>query len=115
METILNIFSAVLQNKIAEKEVKKREKLLSLVTDNMLNIVGQTDAEGTFQYISPSIKTVLGYEPREIPGESVFKLINLTHPGSNQGQFHLHGIHGFLSTRRSAAPVQTCQWTLFVA
>jgi len=80
VETILNIFSAVLQNKIAEKEVKKREKLLSLVTDNMLNVVGQIDAEGTFQYISPSIKTVLGYEPREILGESVFKLINLTHP-----------------------------------
>jgi PAS domain S-box-containing protein len=80
VETILNIFSAVLQNKIAEKEVKKRERLLSLVTDNMLNVVGQIDAEGTFQYISPSIKTVLGYEPREILGESVFKLINLTHP-----------------------------------
>jgi PAS domain S-box-containing protein len=80
VEPILNIASVVLQNKIAGKELKKREKLLSLVTNNMLNVVGQIDADGTFQYISPSIKTILGYDPSEILGESVFKFINLTHP-----------------------------------
>lgn len=80
IETILNIAAVVLQRKIAEKELVEREKLLSLVTDNMLNVVGQINAEGTFQYISPSIKTVLGYDPHEILGESVFKFINLTHP-----------------------------------
>lgn len=80
VETILNISSVVLQNKMAEKELKKRERLLSLVTDNMLNVVGQIDAEGTFQYISPSIKTILGFESEEILGENVFKFINLTHP-----------------------------------
>jgi len=80
VETILNIASVVLQNKMAEKELKKRERLLSLVTDNMLNVVGQIDAEGTFQYISPSIKTILGYDVEEILGENVFKFINLTHP-----------------------------------
>ncbi|MBI4813260.1 MAG: PAS domain S-box protein [Methanobacterium sp.] len=80
VETILNIASVVLQNKMAEKELKKRERLLSLVTDNMLNVLGQIDAEGTFQYISPSIKTILGYDVEEILGENVFKFINLTHP-----------------------------------
>lgn len=80
IETILNIVSVVLQRKKAENELIEREKLLSLVTDNMLNVVGQIDAEGIFQYISPSIKTVLGYEPEEILGETVFKFINLTHP-----------------------------------
>lgn len=80
VETILNIASVVLQNKMAEKELKKREKLLTLVTDNMLNVVGQVDAEGTFQYISPSIKTILGYEPEEILGANVLTFINLVHP-----------------------------------
>lgn len=80
IETILNIASVVLQRKIAERELVEREKLLSLVTDNMLNVVGQIDKDGTFQYISPSIKTVLGYNPGEILGESVYKFINLTHP-----------------------------------
>lgn len=80
VEPILNIASVVLQNKVAGKELKKRERLLSLVTDNMLNVVGQIDAEGTFQYISPSIKTILGYDPSEILGENVFQFINLTHP-----------------------------------
>ena len=80
VETILNIASVVLQNKMAEKELKKREQLLSLVTDNMLNVVGQVDAEGTFQYISPSIKTILGYEPEDILEENVLKFINLVHP-----------------------------------
>ncbi len=80
IETILNIASVVLERKKAETELVERERLLSLVTDNMLNVVGRVDAEGTFQYISPSIKTILGYEPHEILGENVFKLINLTHP-----------------------------------
>jgi PAS domain S-box-containing protein len=80
IETILNIAAVVLQRKKAETELIERKKLLSLVTDNMLNVVGQIDAAGTFQYISPSIKTILGYDPEEILGENVFKLINLTHP-----------------------------------
>ncbi len=80
VEPILNIASVVLQNKIAEKELKKREKLLSLVTNNMLNVVGQIDSDGTFQYISPSIKTILGYDSSEILGKNVHQFINLTHP-----------------------------------
>jgi PAS domain S-box-containing protein len=80
VETILNMASVVLQRKYAEKELKKREHLLSLVTDNMLNVVAHINNEGIFEYISPSVKSVLGYEPYNILNKSVFEFIELTHP-----------------------------------
>ncbi len=80
VETILNMASVVLQRKYAEKELKKREHLLSLVTDNMLNVVAHINSEGIFQYISPSVENVLGYEPHDILNKSVFEFIEFTHP-----------------------------------
>lgn len=80
VETILNMASAVLQSKYAENELQEREELLSLVTDKMLNVVAHINLDGIFQYISPSVKNVLGYEPSDIMNRNVFEFIELTHP-----------------------------------
>jgi PAS domain S-box-containing protein len=80
VETFLNIASVVLQRRRAEKELEERERLLSLVTDNMLNLVSHVNKEGIFQYISPSVKTVLGYEVEDVLGKNVFEFIQLSHP-----------------------------------
>jgi PAS domain S-box-containing protein len=80
VETFLNIASVVLQRRRAEKELADRESLLKLVTDNMLNLVSHIDKDGIFQYISPSVKNVLGYEVEDVLGKNVFDFIKLTHP-----------------------------------
>jgi len=67
------------QKKI-EKQLRKREELLTLVTDNMLNVVGQVDSKGIFQYISPSVKEILGYPVEEVLGSSVFEFLEKVHP-----------------------------------
>ncbi|MCK9152103.1 sensor histidine kinase [Methanobacterium alcaliphilum] len=80
VETFLNVASVLLQRRKAEKELEDREKLLSLVTNNMLNLVGHVNQEGIFQYISPSVKSVLGYEVEDVLGKNVFDFIQKTHP-----------------------------------
>jgi PAS domain-containing protein len=72
VETFLNIASVALKRRKAEKELEDREKLLSLVTDNMLNLVAHVDKDGTFMYVSPSVKNLLGYEVEEVLGKNVF-------------------------------------------
>ena len=80
VETFLNIASVALKRRKAEKKLEDREKLLSLVTDNMLNLVAHVDKDGTFMYVSPSVKNLLGYEVEEVLGKNVFEFIQLTHP-----------------------------------
>ena len=80
VETFLNIASVALKRRKAEKELEDRERLLSLVTDNMLNLVAHVDKDGKFMYVSPSVKNLLGYEVDEVLGKNVFEFIQLTHP-----------------------------------
>jgi PAS domain S-box-containing protein len=67
----------------AESEAALHETRLRHVTDNMLDVVGLTDRQGVYQYVSPSIKAVAGYEPTDIVGRSLLEHI---HPDD---RFHL--------------------------
>lgn len=60
----------------AENALRASEERLRRVTDNMLDMVSQTDAAGRFEYVSPSHLTVLGYQPAELVGQSIFDLIH---------------------------------------
>ena len=80
VETFLNIASVALKRRKAEKELEDRERLLRLVTDNMLNLVAHVDKDGKFMYVSPSVKNLLGYEVDEVLGKNVFEFMELTHP-----------------------------------
>jgi len=60
----------------AEDALRASEERLRRVTDNMLDMVSQTDAGGAFQFVSPSHFTVLGYTPDQLVGRSIFELIH---------------------------------------
>lgn len=66
---------SVYRNKI-ENQLKKTQNYLELITENMLDIVGQVDAKGVFLYVSPSIKKLLGYETSQIVGNSIFEFVH---------------------------------------
>jgi PAS domain S-box-containing protein len=70
----------------AEIALRDSATRLRHLTDNMLDVVGLTDRRGVFQYISPSIKTLAGYEPSEIVSRSMFEHV---HPGD---RYHLNRI-----------------------
>jgi DNA-binding NtrC family response regulator len=47
----------------AEVELSRREGYLRGLTENSLDVLSVLNREGVFQYNSPSLKQVLGYEP----------------------------------------------------
>lgn len=55
---------------------KQAEENLKTITDNMTDMVSKTDAKGNFVYLAESSHRVLGYEPRELIGRSVFELVH---------------------------------------
>ena len=46
------------------------------ITDNMLDVVGLTDLSGVYQYVTPSVKAVAGYEPSAIIGQTMFEHVH---------------------------------------
>ena len=66
---------SVYKNQI-ENELKAAQNYLELITENMVDIVGQLDFHGKFLYISPSIKKLLGYWPTDILGNTFFELVH---------------------------------------
>ncbi len=64
------------QRQRVETELVRREKHFRALTENALDILSLLDLQGAFTYNSPSVKRVLGYEPKDLAGQSAFALIH---------------------------------------
>ncbi len=64
------------QSKLTEIEQRLRR-----ITDNMLDMICQTDTKGSVQYSSPSYRLVLGYAPEMLSGQSFYAGL---HPEDNE-------------------------------
>lgn len=76
METNRELQSEILERAKTEQELADKEQRLRLVTDNMLDLVAQVDSEGRVQYLSPSCKSMLGYDPSALLGSSAYRYIH---------------------------------------
>jgi two-component system, sensor histidine kinase PdtaS len=59
-----------------ETEIRHSEQRLRHITDNMLDLIAQSDAQGYFIYTSPSIQMVLGYALEELQGRKIYELVH---------------------------------------
>ena len=69
-------FLDITERKHAEAALRESEKQLRRITDNMLDMVCQTDTRGIIQYASPSNESVVGYKPEDLLGKPVFTLVH---------------------------------------
>jgi PAS domain S-box-containing protein len=76
----LFICEDISERKKIENAIKDREEHLSLITDNMLDLMFQVNSKGIFEYVSPSIKELLGYEAEDIIGKRDYEFISMVHP-----------------------------------
>jgi len=60
----------------ATTALRVSEERLRRITDNMLDLVSQTDMNGIIQYMTPSHRRVLDYTVEEQLGQSIFSLIH---------------------------------------
>lgn len=58
---------------------KKRDFLfdeLQTLNSSMLDMISKVDSNGLVEYVSPSVKTVLGYTPEQVKGKPFFDFIH---------------------------------------
>lgn len=66
----------ITERKQMEEALKESEARLRQITDNMLDMICQTNAEGIIEYISPSHKSILGYEPEDMLERSILDFVH---------------------------------------
>ena len=76
----------ITERKKAEEALRENESRLRQIADNMLDLISRTDDKGLFRYVSPSHRNVLGYEPEEMLGKSIYDLI---HPDDIAGALEI--------------------------
>ncbi|MGC9517817.1 MAG: PAS domain S-box protein [Methanomicrobiales archaeon] len=77
-KTLLSVLD-ITEKKRSRNILKDREKQLSLLTDNMADIIGQISPSWKIEYISPSIKKILGYNVEDFKGKTIFEFMELVH------------------------------------
>lgn len=73
---ILSAARDITSRKYFQEALQEREAQLRRITDNMLDMICQTDASGIYCYVSPSYQNILGYKPEEFLGKSIFDFLH---------------------------------------
>ena len=73
---VLGIGTDVTERRRYEAALRESEERLRRITDNMVDMVSQVDAEGVFEFVGPSHRTQLGYEPEQLIGRSLFEFLH---------------------------------------
>jgi PAS domain S-box-containing protein len=63
------------QNRRLKEQQRQSEERLWLIENSIHDMLWQLDARGRFVYISPNVKTLLGYEPEEVLGHTPFEFV----------------------------------------
>jgi len=66
----------ILERKQAEVKLRHREAKFRSLIQNSTDIITLLAADGTIQYESPAVETVLGYQPEDLVGRNVFDWIH---------------------------------------
>ena len=64
------------QRKRVETELIRRERYFRTLTENALDILTILNQQGDFLYNSPSLKRVLGFDPKDLAGRNFFALVH---------------------------------------
>jgi PAS domain S-box-containing protein len=71
-------------NKNKTIQLNEAKNLYRLLADNTVNLVCLHNLNGTLSYVSPSVKSLLGYEPEDLVGKIPKDYINKDDLGTNE-------------------------------
>jgi PAS domain S-box-containing protein len=61
----------------AKRALQESEMRYRLISENMRDLICLHHPDGTYAYVSPSVRDMLGYEPEELVGTSPYRLFHL--------------------------------------
>ncbi len=68
----IHIARNITARKWAEEELKKSEDKFRSLVETISDFIWEMDQDGVYTYASPQVNNLLGYEPEEVVGKSVF-------------------------------------------
>lgn len=74
---VLEMGFDISEQKQAEDSLEASELKLRRITDNLSEAVYQVDNSSNILYASPSLRSMLGYDPEELKGRSFLELVHL--------------------------------------
>ncbi len=84
--------SDITERRKAEEELRENETRFAQLAEQSRTIIWEVDAQGVFQFVSPTVETVLGYRPEELVGRRrFFELL----PGRDRERIQGHAARMF--------------------
>ena len=66
----------ITERKLSEEARRESEKRFRDLVETMPDMIWEIDLEGKFRYISPTVKTIMGYSPEEVVGQHILFLVS---------------------------------------
>lgn len=73
---LLGISEDITELKKGQDMLRQNEEYYRSVVENAHDLIIETDYSGNFLYVSPNHKTILGFEPEELLGRSIFENVH---------------------------------------
>ena len=75
-ERAIRQWKSLLEQERMQQALAEREAQFRLLAENSSDIISRHDTHGTFLYVSPACKNILGYTPEELTGQSCLSYIH---------------------------------------
>jgi PAS domain S-box-containing protein len=85
-------------NKSKAAQLNKAKNLYQLLAENTVDLVCLHDLDGNFQYVSPSVQKLLGYDSKDLIGKNP---LEFTHP--EDIEYLQKNLHDLLTTKKEIA------------
>lgn len=70
------LVKSIAAREVLEQRLRESELRFHLLAENATDIISRHNPDGTYLYVSPSCKTLLGYKPEELIGFNSYKLLH---------------------------------------
>jgi PAS domain S-box-containing protein len=72
---VLGMYEDITERKQAEEAVRESRARFQGLVETLSDWIWEVDQNGTYTYVSPKVKDLLGYEPEEVLGKTPFDLM----------------------------------------
>ncbi|MEO9570080.1 MAG: PAS domain S-box protein [Polaribacter sp.] len=70
------VIQDITEQKLIRSKIEKSQEMEFLLANNTTDIICLQEEDSTFKYITPSIKSILGYEQSEFIGKKIFSIVH---------------------------------------